>query len=67
MRLEVQGAELIQADHHREPPDSATDLLLQGYTARVTGGYAAAVPALRRAIHTVGSPGPSSTWPSAIA
>ena len=32
------------------PPDSATDLLLQGYTARVTGGYAAAVPALRRAV-----------------
>jgi DNA-binding CsgD family transcriptional regulator len=32
------------------PPDSAADLLLQGYTARVTGGYAAAVPALRRAI-----------------
>ena len=33
-----------------DPPDSAADLLLQGYTARVTGGYAAAVPALRRAV-----------------
>jgi DNA-binding CsgD family transcriptional regulator len=34
----------------RASPDSATDLLLQGYAARVTGGYAAAVPALRRAV-----------------
>ena len=33
-----------------DAPDSATNLLLQGYTARVTGGYGAAVPALRRAI-----------------
>ncbi len=33
-----------------DSPDSATDLLLQGYTARVTRGYAAAVPALRRAV-----------------
>jgi DNA-binding CsgD family transcriptional regulator len=33
-----------------DPPDSALNLLLQGYTARVTGGYAAAVPALRRAV-----------------
>jgi DNA-binding CsgD family transcriptional regulator len=32
------------------PPDAATDLLLQGYTARVTGGHAAAVPVLRRAL-----------------
>ena len=31
-----------------DPPDSAANLLLQGYTTRVTGGYAAAVPALRR-------------------
>ncbi len=30
--------------------DTATDLLLQGYTARVTQGYPAAVPALRRAV-----------------
>jgi DNA-binding CsgD family transcriptional regulator len=34
----------------RDLPDSAPDLLLQGYTARVGGGYAAAVPALRRAV-----------------
>jgi DNA-binding CsgD family transcriptional regulator len=34
----------------RDPPDSAANLLLQGCTARVTGGYAAAVPALRRTI-----------------
>ena len=33
-----------------DPPDSAANLLLQGYTARVTGGYGAAVPALRRAV-----------------
>ncbi|MEV7859459.1 LuxR C-terminal-related transcriptional regulator [Streptomyces hirsutus] len=33
-----------------DPPDSAANLLLQGYTARVTGGYAAAMPALRRTI-----------------
>ena len=32
------------------PPDPAASLLLQGCTARVTGGYAAAVPALRRAV-----------------
>ena len=31
----------------RDPPDSAANLLLRGYTARVTGGYVAAVPALR--------------------
>ena len=31
-------------------PTSAADLLLQGYTARVLDGYAAAVPALRRAV-----------------
>ena len=35
---------------HRGPSGLATDLLLQGCTARVTGGYAAAVPALRRAV-----------------
>jgi DNA-binding CsgD family transcriptional regulator len=33
-----------------DPPESAPNLLLQGCTARVTGGYAAAVPALRRTI-----------------
>ena len=33
-----------------DPPDSAANLLLQAYTARVTGGYAAAVPASRRAV-----------------
>ena len=33
-----------------ESPSSAADLLLQGYTARVLDGYAAAVPALRRAV-----------------
>ena len=33
-----------------DPPDSAANLLLQGYTARVTDGYAAAVPVLRRAV-----------------
>ena len=33
-----------------DPPDSAANLLLQGYTTRVTGGYVAAVPALRRAV-----------------
>jgi DNA-binding CsgD family transcriptional regulator len=33
-----------------EPQESAADLLLQGYTARVSGGYAAAVPALRAAV-----------------
>jgi DNA-binding CsgD family transcriptional regulator len=31
-------------------PDSAPNLLLQGCTARVTDGYAAAVPALRRTV-----------------
>jgi DNA-binding CsgD family transcriptional regulator len=36
-----------------DPPDTATDLLLQGYTARVTRGYAAAVPALRRAVEVL--------------
>ena len=34
----------------RDPPDAAPDLLLQGYTARLTGGYAAAVPAMRGAV-----------------
>ena len=33
-----------------EPSDSAASLLLQGYRTRVTGGYVAAVPALRRAV-----------------
>jgi DNA-binding CsgD family transcriptional regulator len=33
-----------------DPPDSAANLLLQAYTARVSGGYAAAVPASRRAV-----------------
>ena len=33
-----------------DPPGSGPDLLLQGYTARVTAGYAAGVPALRRAV-----------------
>jgi DNA-binding CsgD family transcriptional regulator len=33
-----------------DPPDSAANLLLQGYTARVSSGYAAAVPALHRTI-----------------
>jgi DNA-binding CsgD family transcriptional regulator len=32
--------------------DETTDLLLQGFTGRVTGGYAPAVPALRRAVRT---------------
>jgi DNA-binding CsgD family transcriptional regulator len=32
------------------PPDSAATLLLQGYTARLTAGYAAGVPLLRGAI-----------------
>jgi DNA-binding CsgD family transcriptional regulator len=36
-----------------EPLDTATDLLLQGYTARVTHGYPAAVPALRRAVQVL--------------
>jgi DNA-binding CsgD family transcriptional regulator len=31
-------------------PDSAPALLLEGYTARVRGGYGAAVPALRRTV-----------------
>ena len=33
-----------------EPPDSPTNLLLQGCTVRVADGYVAAVPALRRAV-----------------
>ena len=33
-----------------DPPHSAANLLLQGYTARLTDGYAAAVPVLRRAV-----------------
>ena len=33
-----------------DPPDSAANLLLRGCTARVTGGYAAAVPPLRRTV-----------------
>ena len=33
-----------------DPTDETTDLLLQGFTGRVTGGYAPAVPALRRAV-----------------
>jgi DNA-binding CsgD family transcriptional regulator len=33
-----------------DPPDSAANLLLEGYTARLTGGYAAGLPALRRAV-----------------
>jgi DNA-binding CsgD family transcriptional regulator len=33
-----------------EPPDSPANLLLQGFTARVADGYAAAVPVLRRAV-----------------
>ena len=33
-----------------DPPDSAASLLLQGWTERVTGGYVAAVPTLRRAL-----------------
>ena len=33
-----------------DPPDSAANLLLKGYTTRVTRGYVAAVPALRRAV-----------------
>jgi DNA-binding CsgD family transcriptional regulator len=36
-----------------DPPSSAANLLLQGYTARLTRGYAAAVPALRRAIQVL--------------
>ena len=32
------------------PPDSAPDLLLKGYTARYTDGYAAGLPALRDAV-----------------
>jgi hypothetical protein len=32
------------------PPDSAALLLLQGYTARLTAGYAAGVPLMRGAI-----------------
>jgi DNA-binding CsgD family transcriptional regulator/tetratricopeptide (TPR) repeat protein len=31
-------------------PGAAADLLLEGYMARITAGYAAAVPALRRAV-----------------
>ncbi len=34
----------------REPGTSATDLLLDGFAARVTAGYTAGVPLLRRAI-----------------
>lgn len=33
-----------------DPADHATTLLLQGYTARATDGYSAAVPALRPAV-----------------
>jgi DNA-binding CsgD family transcriptional regulator len=33
-----------------DPPDSAPNLLLRGYTARLTGGYAAGLPAARRAV-----------------
>jgi DNA-binding CsgD family transcriptional regulator len=33
-----------------DPADHATDLLLQGYTARVTNGYPAAAPALHNAV-----------------
>jgi DNA-binding CsgD family transcriptional regulator len=36
-----------------DPPDSAANLLLRGCTARVTGGYAAAVPVLRRAVQAI--------------
>jgi tetratricopeptide (TPR) repeat protein len=36
-----------------DPPDMAADLLLQGYTERVTRGYPAAVPALRRAVEVL--------------
>ena len=36
-----------------DPLDAATDLLLQGYTARVSRGYAAALPALRRAVEVL--------------
>ena len=32
------------------PPDSATELLLEGYTLRITDGYARAVPPLRMAM-----------------
>jgi hypothetical protein len=34
----------------RDAAEWGPNLLLQGYTARVTGGYAAGVPALRRAV-----------------
>ena len=40
-----------------EPPDSPANLLLQGCTARVADGYAAAVPALRRAVQAFRSDG----------
>ena len=33
-----------------DPSDLVPDLLLEGYTARLTGGYAAGAPALRRAV-----------------
>ncbi len=33
-----------------DPPDSAANLLLRAHSTRVTGGYAAAVPASRRAV-----------------
>ena len=33
-----------------DPPDSAPNLLLQGYTERLTGGYAAGLPTVRRAV-----------------
>jgi tetratricopeptide (TPR) repeat protein len=36
-----------------DPPDTAANLLLHGYTARVTRGYPAAVPALRRAVEVL--------------
>ena len=46
--------EVTRTAHDLAPPgtpsDAATDLLLQGYTARVTGGHAAAMPVLRRAV-----------------
>ena len=33
-----------------DPPDSAPNLLLRGYTARLTDGYAAGLPVARRAV-----------------
>jgi DNA-binding CsgD family transcriptional regulator len=43
-------AETIEALPEVGSPASAADLLLRGYAARVTGGPASAVPALRRAL-----------------